>query len=70
MNVVLDIELNGELKENDMIVFKNGKWKVVSKESFISKYLVDQKKVNDRLEKKINELEENLLKLAKIVKEK
>lgn len=70
MKIVLDIEINGEPKEDDVIVFKNGKWKVISKESFLAKMLENQRKVNFENSKRMKELENNLLKLTKLVKEK
>lgn len=70
MKIVLDIEINGEPKEDDVIVFKSGKWKVVSKESFLAKMLENQRKVNLENSKRMKELEDNLLKLTKLVKEK
>jgi len=36
MKIVLDLTLKGELKENDIIICKNGKWCVISKESFLA----------------------------------
>lgn len=70
MKIVLDIEINGEPKEDDVIVFKNGKWKVISKESFLAKMLENQRKVNLKNDERMKELEDNLLKLTKLVKEK
>jgi len=66
MKIVLDVELNREPKENDLIVFKGGKWQVISKKEF----LASQEKINLNVDEKLKDLEENLVKLAKIVKEK
>jgi hypothetical protein len=66
MKIVLDVELNREPKENDLIVFKGGKWQVITKKEF----LASQEKINLNVDKKLKDLEENLVKLAKIVKEK
>lgn len=66
MKIVLDVELNREPKENDLIVFKGGKWQVITKKEF----LASQEKINLNIDKKLKDLEENLVKLAKIVKEK
>lgn len=66
MKIVLDVELNREPKENDLIVFKGGKWQVITKKEF----LANQEKINLNVDEKLKDLEENLVKLAKIVKEK
>lgn len=66
MKIVLDVELNREPKENDLIVFKKGKWQVISKKEF----LASQERFNLDSSKKIDELKNDLVKLAKIVKEK
>lgn len=66
MKIVLDVELNREPKENDLIVFKGGKWQVITKKEF----LASQEKINLNVDEKLKDLEENLVKLAKIVKEK
>ena len=70
MKIVLDVQLNGELKENDIIVFKNGKWQVMSKTKFFANNLEAQRLVNQATDKKIKALEKNLVELAKIIKEK
>ncbi len=88
MKIVLDIQENKEMKENDIIVFKNGKWTVVSRDSFLAKIkelhykdisclsakIDDLSKLIDRelneKEEKIIQLQNDLVKLAKIVKEK
>lgn len=66
MKIVLDVELNREPKENDLIVFKKGKWQVISKKEFFA----SQERINLDSSKKIDELKNDLVKLAKIVKEK
>ena len=66
MKIVLDVELNREPKENDLIVFKKGKWQVISKKEF----LASQERFNLDSSKKIDELKNDLVKLAKIVNEK
>ena len=70
MKIVLDVQLNGELKENDIIVFKNVKWQVMSKTKFFANNLEAQRLVNQATDKKIKALEKNLVELAKIIKEK
>ncbi len=68
MKIVLDVV--GEPKENDLIIFKDGKFKVVSRESFMSSYV--KKHEDDKLElnQRIKTLESDLIKIAKLVKEK
>ena len=70
MKIVLDIKLDKDLKENDIIVYKNGSWTVISKESFLAKSLNDQRLENAKLEEHIKKLQNDLVNLAKIVKEK
>ena len=70
MKIVLDIEENSEPRENDIIVFKNGKWKIVPKSDLLNNHLIEQTKKNKGFEKEIKEIKEDLMKLAKIVKEK
>ena len=70
MKIVLDIQLDGELKENDIIVYKDKKWKVVSKESFFAKHNEKQNKEIGSLKKDVEKLKKDLVNLAKIVKEK
>lgn len=67
--LVLDVKIDRDLKENDIIVYKNG-WTIVSKKDFLASELVKLKDQNVELEKKIEKLEVNLKKLATIVKEK
>ena len=69
MKIVLDINCK-QAKENDLIVFSKGKWIVVSRESFIAKYVNEQNNINDKMQKDIEKLKEDLVSLAKIVKEK
>lgn len=70
MKIVLDVESNIEPKENDLFIFKDGRWKVISKENFLAKLVENQQKENLKLEREISELKDNLSKLAKLVKEK
>ena len=66
MKIVLDVELNREPKENDLIVFKGGKWQVITKKEF----LASQERFNQDFADKLENLKDDLVKLAKIVKEK
>lgn len=66
MKIVLEIEQNRELKEDDIIIYRNGKWCITSKNYFLNE--IGQKQ--DSLENRVSDLESNLLKLAQIVKEK
>lgn len=70
MKIVLDVQLNGELKENDIIVCVKGKWTVVSKTNFLADVLEAQHLKNASYEESIKKLEDNLKELALIVKEK
>ena len=66
MEIVLEVETKRELREDDVIVRKGGKWKVISKESFFA----EQFKWNMDCEAEIKQLQNDLVELAKIVKEK
>ena len=70
MKIVLDIDERTKINENDIIVFKDGKWAVMSKESFLANYVNSQRTLNKKYEKRISKLENDLVALAKIVKEK
>lgn len=70
MKILIDIETLGEPRENDVIVFRDGKWKVISKESFFARNVNEQRAINNGYEKRIEKLEKDLVALAKIVKEK
>lgn len=70
MKLVLDVKDKNEIKENDLIVYKNGNWEVVSRESFLAKYINDQRLLNKEYKQKIEKLQKDLVNLAKIVKEK
>ena len=70
MKIVLDLKINREPKENDLIVYKNGQWCVLSKESFLAKTEGKQMLKNQEFEKRIEKLQKDLISLAKIVKEK
>lgn len=70
MKILIDIETLGEPKENDIIVFRDGEWKVISKESFFARNVNEQRAINNGYEKRIEKLEKDLVALAKIVKEK
>ena len=67
MKIVLEVKTIDEaLRNNDIIVYKNGGWTAISKESFFAK----QKEVNKSLDERLSKLEKDLVNLAKIVKEK
>lgn len=70
MKIVLDLNVDREPKENDIIVYKNGNWIVISRESFLAKYINAQRLKNKKLENDIEKLQKDLVNLAKIVKEK
>lgn len=72
MKIVLDLTLDRQPKENDVIVFQNGKWKVVSKESFLANHIKDNRETfaslveNEQgLRKKIDDVNEDLSKQIK-----
>lgn len=65
MKIVLDVEEKMP-KENDILIYSRGKWVIVSRESFLKKYIQRQRE----LDKKIDDLKEMVIELAKVVKEK
>lgn len=66
MNIVLDVDLKGQVKENDMLVIKNGKWTVVKRDEIFGDFMQKQKEQ----EEEIKAIKEDLKNLAKIIKEK
>ena len=71
MKIVLDIEVDvSSLNNNHVIVYRNGRWTAISKESFLSRELKEQRATNEELSARIKKLEANLVELAKVVKEK
>lgn len=72
MKIVLDLTLDGQPKENDVIVFQSGKWRVIPKESFFAKHIKDNRDTfadlvenEQRLSKKIDNVNEDLSKQIK-----
>lgn len=72
MKIVLDLTLDRQPKENDVIVFQNGKWRVISKESFLANHIKDNRETfaslveNEQgLSKKIDNVNEDLSKQIK-----
>jgi hypothetical protein len=69
--LVIDVEMDEKfLKDNCMIVFRKEKWQVVTRDSFIGEFVQAQNDKNNQYEQRIKKIEDNLLKLAQIVKEK
>lgn len=69
--LVIDIEIDEKfLKNNCIIVYRDKKWQVVPRESYIGEFINAQNDKNHQFEQSIKKLEDNLLKLAQIVKEK
>lgn len=76
MKIVLDLKLDRQPKENDVIVFQNGVWKVISKESFFAKHINEnrqsfksieekEQKLDKKIDKTKEELEQDIQKLQK-----
>lgn len=69
--IVLDIEIDEKfLKDNCIIVYRDKKWQVVPRESYLGDVVAKLVDKHIELEERIDKLEDNLLKLAQIVKEK
>ena len=69
MKLILDIA-NDKFNENDILAFKHGKWKGTKKEALLGELIEAQNKKNLQYEQEIAQLKEDLVKLAKVVKEK
>ena len=81
MKIVLDLKTSETLSENDIIVYKDDSWCVISKESFLANHTNENRKkekelddkinlVKSNLEEEIKKIQKDLVSLAKIVKEK
>ena len=77
MKIVLDLKVDRDLRDNDIIVFKDNAWRVISKESFFARHNEAQarevlmlQKNDKKLALEIEKLQKDLVELAKIVKEK
>lgn len=68
MKVVLDVETNENLQDNAVIVKRKDRWVAVDREVFLAEHLGSQAKINKAFEERLAKCEENVVKLAKIVK--
>lgn len=50
MKIVLDLKTNGAIQENDVIIFLNGKWQVVSKNIFLDETFRQNKEIKEELD--------------------
>lgn len=50
MKIVLDLKTNGAIQENDVIIFLNGKWQVVSKNIFLDETFRQNKELKEELD--------------------
>lgn len=62
--IVLDLHAE-QIKDNDIIVYRNNKWLVLSRESFLAPYIERQRHKDLVMGEKIKELEDNLSTLNK-----
>lgn len=69
MKIVLDV-VGDDPKNNDIIVFKNGQWTVVHKDIFLKELIANVEDKNLQTEKELNEIKNDLVGLAKMIKEK
>lgn len=73
MKIALDIVVDEKLSDNDIIVYKKGKWRAVLKDDFLGnmakKDIELENQIKD-LQSQIDDLKATLIELAKIVKEK
>lgn len=76
MKIVLDLKVNREPKENDIIIYKDGSWTVISKESFLAKHINEnrqsfidiennEQKLDEKIDKTKEDLEKDIQKLQK-----
>ena len=57
MKIVLDLKTYGAMRENDVIIFHNGQWQVVSKEIFLNEVI----KENKALKKELAETKQSII---------
>ena len=69
-NLVIELKIDRDLRDDDIIVYRDKHWQVINKKTFIAKEIADQREINDANEKRIEKLENDVLKLALIIKEK
>ena len=70
MKVVLEVKTLGEPKENCVIAYKKGEWVAMPREQFLSYAVNGQRLLNKSHEERLAKIERDLVKLAKIIKEK
>lgn len=73
MKIALDIVVDNKLSDNDIIVYKKGKWRAVLKDDFLGNMAKKDNELENQikdLQSQIDELKATLIELAKIVKEK
>lgn len=69
MKIVLELKTNGAMQENDVIVFLNGKWQVVSKNIFLDEVFKENQALKEELETTKQSIEDMKIKLNKKLEE-
>lgn len=69
MKIVLELKTNGAMQENDVIVFLNGKWQVVSKNIFLDEVFKENQALKEELEITKQSIEDMKIKLNKKLEE-
>ncbi len=69
MKIVLELKTNGAMQENDVIVFLNGKWQVVSKNIFLNEVFKENQALKEELEITKQSIEDMKIKLNKKLEE-
>ena len=69
MKIVLELKTNGAMQENDVIVFLNGKWQVVSKNIFLDEVFKENQALKEELEITKQFIEDMKIKLNKKLEE-
>lgn len=63
MKIILELDYEGKLKEDDMIVYRDNKWKVIPKDFILSELMANDKQLQvqiDLLNQKLKETKEQV----------
>lgn len=63
MKIILELDYEGKLKEDDMIVYRDKKWKVIPKDFILSELMANDKQLQvqiDLLNQKLKETKEQV----------
>ncbi len=55
--MIIDIDNGGKLTENDIIIYKKGRWTAIRKSEFLTECIAQDKELRTRIDALKNELE-------------